>query len=310
MKIEQITLGNKYPINGKLTLPTTGSAPYPAVVLVQGSGSHDMDETIYAIKPFRDLAEGLADLGIASIRYDMSTYTHGKQMVKDLGKHFSVQEEKIDDAIAATDLLRKDERIDSDNIFLVGHSLGACIAPRVDLAGGDYAGLVLMAGSPRRLEEVMIDQQNDFIQNAKGPVKWLVQHLVKGYRKKFAKLYTISDEEAKEISLAGMKLYYLQDLGATTVAEYLHDYQKPLLVMHPKGDLQVSYEKDFKLYQEILKDHPDSTFVSYDGLNHAFMKAHYTDIRKVAKEFKIPQHIEKEVIADIAAWIKEKGNPA
>jgi len=88
---EEIIIGKKYPLNGLLTLPDTGTGPYPALVLVHGSGSHDMDEKIHKIRPFKDLAEGLAKLGVASIRYDKRSFTYGKQMAKELGNSLSVK---------------------------------------------------------------------------------------------------------------------------------------------------------------------------------------------------------------------------
>ncbi len=53
-----------------------GPGPYPAAVMVQGSGPNDRDETIGPNKPFRDIAEGLSSDGIAVLRYDKRTYAH------------------------------------------------------------------------------------------------------------------------------------------------------------------------------------------------------------------------------------------
>ena len=69
MTEEKIILGKntRFPLKGLLTLPE-GSGPFPAVVLVHGSGSSNMDEKVGKLTPFRDLAEGLAARGIACIR--------------------------------------------------------------------------------------------------------------------------------------------------------------------------------------------------------------------------------------------------
>ena len=70
MTMEKIVIGEntEYPLNGMLTLPVHASCPVPAVVFVHGSGASNMDEKVGKLTPFRDLAEGLAKHGIASVR--------------------------------------------------------------------------------------------------------------------------------------------------------------------------------------------------------------------------------------------------
>ncbi len=78
---EKVTVGvDPWTLPGTLTLPKTGTAPYPAVILVHGSGPNDRDETIGANKPFREIAEGLAAQGIAVLRYDKRTRVYGAKM--------------------------------------------------------------------------------------------------------------------------------------------------------------------------------------------------------------------------------------
>ena len=72
----------KYPLNGILTIPES-SEPVPAVVFVHGSGPSNKDEKIGGLTPFKDLAEGLAQFGIASVRYDKRSFAHGLKMVTD-----------------------------------------------------------------------------------------------------------------------------------------------------------------------------------------------------------------------------------
>ena len=130
MEIEKIIIGEntKYPLNGLLTLPENITEPVPAVVFVHGSGSSNMDEKVGQLTPFKDLAEGLANKGIASIRYDKRSFAHGLKMVRDKSTIITVKEETIDDAILATELLKKDSRIDSHNIFIIGHSMGGDVS--------------------------------------------------------------------------------------------------------------------------------------------------------------------------------------
>jgi len=302
---EKITIGSKYPLEGLLTIPGTGAGPYPAVVLVHGSGASDMDEKIHKVRPFKDLAEGLAKHGVASIRYNKRSLTYGKKMVKELGGSLSVKEEVIEDAVFAADFLRQDARIAPGRVFVAGHSLGGCLAPRIDAEGGDFAGLIILAGSPRRLEEIMKEQQDGFLEKSKGLIKWIATKQIKKLTAKFDSLYDLSDEEAKKIPFAGgTSMYYLKEMGERTVAEFLRDFHKPILVMHPEKDVQVSLEKDFEKYKELLGGHPRATFKLYEGLNHAFMPSIYGTITKATAEFKVAQHVDQQVISDIADWVK------
>lgn len=267
-----------------------------------------MDERIYAIRPFKDIAEGLSKLGIASIRYNKRSFTHGKALVKDLGKSLTVKEETIEDAVYAADLLRADARIDSSKIYIAGHSLGGCLAPRIDAEGGDFAGLIILAGSPRKLEEIIIEQGRAQIDALKGPLKWIAKKQIAKIHAKLDDIYSKTDEEAKATSfLGGTSLYYLKDMGSKTVADYLAASTKPILVMHPEKDVQVSLERDFKKYQELLANHPNATFKLYEGLNHAFMPALYGTIDKALKEFKTAQNVDAQMISDMADWVKSNG---
>ena len=94
---EKIIVGEntKYPLNGLLTLPEDIIKPVPAVVFVHGSGASNMDEKVGKITPFKDLAEGLATHGVASIRYDKRSYVHGLKMLKE--KNVTVEIETIED---------------------------------------------------------------------------------------------------------------------------------------------------------------------------------------------------------------------
>lgn len=171
---EKVTIGTKYPLNGLLTIPDARSESYPAVVLVHGLGAHDMNENVGKTYTFRDLAVGLARNGIASIRYDKRTYRYGKELVKNTNFNaFTVKEEVIEDALFATDLLRNDSRINAEKIFIAGHSLGGVLAPRIDAVGGNYSGIIILAGSPRKLEEIIIEQQDSFLLNANFIIKWI-----------------------------------------------------------------------------------------------------------------------------------------
>ena len=101
MVSEKIIVGEhtQYPLNGLLTLPEYAAGPVPAVVLVHGSGSSNMDEKVGKLTPFKDIAEGLAKRGIASIRYDKRSFAHGWKLLRDKSTPITVKEETIEDAL-------------------------------------------------------------------------------------------------------------------------------------------------------------------------------------------------------------------
>lgn len=305
MKTEKIIVGKgtAYPLNGLLTLPDAARGKIPAVVLVHGSGASDMDERIYKLTPFRDLAEGLAARGIASIRYDKRTFVYGRKMRKQC---ITVREETIDDAVKAADLLRADPRIDPDGLFIVGHSMGAMLAPRIDAEGGSFRGMILMAGTPRRLEEIVVRQMKQAGQSKGGFMKAIVSLETKLFAGKFAGLYEMSEEEAKKKKFAGsVTLFYFQEMGRKTAAEYLMENEKPVLIMQGGMDFQVLPSEDFDAFRELLKDRSHVEYRLYEDLNHLFVKGIYNDILKARKEYRTEQHIGSEVIDDIAAFISE-----
>ena len=306
MKQEQIILGQntRYPLKGLLTLPE-GQGPFPAVVLVHGSGSSNMDEKVGKLTPFKDIAQGLAQRGVACIRYDKRSYAHGLKMVLDKKHPITVREETIDDALLAARLLRSDRRIDPERVFLAGHSMGAMLAPRIECEGGDFRGLVLLAGSPRRLEEILVDQTEEILAGMSGFARKIMQKQLVKLQKSFEGLYELTDEQAKQKKMGGgTTLYYFKEMGQPTVADWLAQTHKPMLIVQGEKDVQVKANLDFVRYQKLLGDRENVTFKLYPGLNHAFVTARFDSIAKAKKEFATERHIGAAVLDDIASWIK------
>ena len=311
--------GGEFPLDGLLTLPKEAkdteekdASPIPAlpaVVLVQGSGASDKDSTVYAIKPFKDLAEGLAERGIAAVRYDKRTYTHGEKMAKNPA--LTVREETIEDAILAAQILKDDPRIDPDHIYIVGLSMGAMLAPRIDAEGGDFAGLVLLAGSTRRLEEIMKSQIEEAMDKLNPLFRWMARLQSKRMLAKFDTMYDLSDEEAQKTPIVGKRAnaYYFIEAGRKPASDYLKKLEKPVLVMYGDKDFHGSVEGHFKPYKELLSHNDKASFKLYPGLNHVFMPSVYNDITKARKEYSVKQHVVPEVIDDIADWIKGDKKP-
>ena len=293
MKEEKIIVGegSAYPLNGRLTMPDRQEGPWPAVVFVHGSGSSNMDEKVGKLTPFRDLAHGLAGQGIASLRYDKRSFAHGLKMIREKTP-ITVRQETIEDALLAAGLLRKDPRIDPERIFIIGHSMGGMLAPRIDAEGGNFRGLVIMAGTLRRLEDVMIGQMEEMLSSMKGWVRKLAEGQTRKLTDAFAGMYSLSDEEAMARKMGGgTTLYYFTEMGRHPAEDYLADLHKPMLILQGERDVQVKADQDFAGYRELLGDRPEVTFRLFAGLNHAFVPALTDSIAQAKKEFNRERHI-------------------
>lgn len=297
-----IGAGTKYPLNGLLSIPNEANGLLPGVILVHGSGPGNMDSKAGNTYLFKDLAEGLSEKGIAVLRYDKRTFVYGKEMKDDTG--MSAKEETIEDAILAADFLRNDSRIDPNKIFIIGHSFGGMLAPRIDAEGGNFTGLILLAGSPRKFEEIMLSQNDDLLDSLNWFLKMIARKQIASLSSKFENIYTLTDEEAKSTKVLGnVRAYYFKEMGEHPASNYLYKLDKPVLILQGEKDVQAKVEEDFEGYKKILDDKRNATFKLYPHLNHLFMPSIYGNILKAQKEYNVAQNLDKQVIDDISDWI-------
>lgn len=304
---EKVIIGKatKYPLDGILSLPENLSKKVPAVVLIHGSGSSDKDETIMANKPFRDISEYLASRGIAVLRYDKRTFVYGKQILKEADySKLTVEQETIEDAILATAILKNDTRIDANKVYILGHSMGGMLAPRIDAEGGNFAGIIILAGSPRNLTDIMLSQSEDLIGQLRKLLRIIAVKQTAGIKKKFEAIPDMTVEQAQRTkSLGKTYAWYFKEMNEHPTSGYLSIIKKPVLILQGEKDFQVSVEKDFNLYKQILADKPNVTFKLYTGLNHLFMNSVYGTVKEYKKEYKIPSKVDTNVLSDIVQWI-------
>ncbi|MCL2060263.1 MAG: alpha/beta fold hydrolase [Oscillospiraceae bacterium] len=305
---EKVTIGagTEWELPGLLTLPKGAEGKVPAVVLVQGSGSSDKDETIYDNKPFRDIAEYLSTNGIAAIRYDKRTYAYRQKLMELADPSFSVLEETIEDAILAAQVVKSDPRIDEGRVFILGHSLGGMLAPRIHAMGGDFAGLIIFAGSPRFLFDIMEEQHFAVMEVTEdGPKKSDAMEEFNKINNSIRNALDMSDEEVKAtiIEGAGASAFYFKDLHDNPTQNYIDEITVPILVMHADADLQVSTERDFMAYKALLDGRPNATFKLYEGLNHLFMPARVSNISELMDDYRVKANVDRQALRDIADWI-------
>jgi dienelactone hydrolase len=297
---EAVTVGSgEWALPGTLTLPK-GAGPFAGVVLVHGSGPHDRDETIGPNKPLRDLAWGLASQGIAVLRYEKRTREHAAKMAA-LKDRLTVKEEVVDDAVAAAALLRTRPEIDKHRVFVAGHSLGALMAPQIGLRDGDLAGLVLLAGNSRPLEDVVLDQVT-YILSLRGELGDSQKEELEKIKKQVTRVKDQKlgpDTPAADLPLGVSAAYWLA-LRDYRQLETAQRYRGRMLILQGERDYQVTME-DFAGWKKALGARPDVTFKSYADLNHLFMKG---EGKARPAEYDKAGHVAGQVVDDIARWIK------
>jgi dienelactone hydrolase len=298
---EAVTVGagGDWPLPGTLSLPR-GAGPFPGVVLLHGSGPNDRDETIGANKPLRDLAWGLASRGVAVLRFEKRTRAHAARLAKDK-LPATLKEEVTDDALAAAKLLRAHGRIDPKRVFVLGHSLGACAAPRVGQLDPALRGLVLLAGNSRPLEDLIVEQYTYLFSQGGGPTKEQKAELEQ-VKKQAAAVKGLREGGAPAAGLLlGAPARYWLALRAYDQKAVAARLTMPMLVLQGGRDYQVTME-DFAGWKKALAGRKNVTLKDYPALNHLFITGKG---KSKPAEYALPGHVAAEVVEDVAAWVKK-----
>jgi uncharacterized protein len=292
---ENVTIGTSpWKLPATLSIPT-GKGPCPAVVLVHGSGPNDRDETIGPNKPFKDLAQGLASQGFIIIRYDKRTKVYPTECAALL--NFTPKDEVITDALAAISFLQNNSQVDADNIFLIGHSLGAMMAPEIASQTTALRGAIMMAAPARSFEDLHLAQYT-YLAELDGTIDENEQAQLDAVAASVEKIKTMnitSDEYL--LNLPYSYWLYLSTYNPIDVANNL---TIPLLLLQGKRDYQVTYEDDFNVWQSTFENTSTVTLKTYDTLNHLFISGTGTPTNT---EYLTPGNIDQNVITDIVSWM-------
>ncbi|GAB1454947.1 alpha/beta hydrolase [Spirochaetota bacterium] len=268
---------------GTLRLPE-GQGPFPCLILISGSGPQDRDESIYGIRPFRDIAEALAAKGWASLRYD-------DRGVGESGGVFAgaTSADFVRDALGAYRFTLADPHIDPKRVGLCGHSEGGYIAPAAENALGGVYALVLLAAPGVSGYEILLDQSADILVAmgaspsdiaAAAAVNKSIYDMVltPGALPSDAIRTTLSKagvpENQLDAQIAALSDPWFMAFLKTDPATVVGKVKSPILALNGSKDLQVRADKNLLA----LKDAASKAEVPFqaellEGLNHLFQAA-------------------------------------
>ena len=306
---------------GTLTIPE-GSGPFPAAVLVSGSGPQDRDETLVGHKPFWVIADHLTRRGIAVLRYDdRGTAASGGDFASATTDDFAA------DALAALHALQADTRIDPLRIGIIGHSEGGIVAPIAAAQDHGVAYAVLLAGTGVNGGEVIRSQQVAMAQ-ASGAPDEAVRALDTGLREIVSAVRTADrvtieenlrralvyqnpgmDDATLEQVLAGQVGFFssgwMRRFVEIDPADVLRRMNIPVLAVSGSLDLQVLPEINVEPMRRALESAPtdDVTILVYPELNHLFQEAQTGLMSEYAT---IEETFSPRVLEMMSDWIAQR----
>jgi len=326
---EEVTFTNGgVTLAGTLTIPD-GEPPFPAVVMLTGSGPQNRNEEVFDHRPFLVIADYLSRRGIAVLRYDDRGVG---------GSSGSISQSTIadfaGDALAAVELLRADKRIAPDRVGLLGHSEGALTAPLAASESDDVAFLVLLAAPGVPMPDLLA-LQAERIARAEGENEETVKEMVALNRELTATIASDMDPDSararvRDVILRQNELMPPESRPTGEVLERLiqsnvdnlftpwfqffirydprdalRKVTVPVLVLNGTLDLQVVESQNLPAVQAALAEAGNThvTALAMPDLNHMFQHAKTGAVSEYAT---IDETVAPEVLETIDQWIAER----
>ena len=285
------------PLRATLTLPA-GPGPFPAMVLVSGSGPNDQDESYQSDKPFRDLALGLGMHGIATLRYDKRTHDYPTAIDPET---FTASDEYVPDAVAAVDLLAHRAMIDHRRIFVLGHSQGGTFAPRIAQQAPEVAGVVLLAAATEKPGAGLL-RETRYLATLPAPVgpQYAAQlpHVTAIAAQMDSPALATASPSTRLFGGVG-PAYYL-DLQRYDPVATARSIRQPLLLLQGDRDYEVTVTDDLDVWTKGLAGRAGVTVVQFPTADHLFIDGQGPP---TLEDYDTPGVVDPVVISAIAKWV-------
>lgn len=297
----EVTVGSgDWAVPGVLALPPGDSGPFPVAVLMHGFGPGTRDGDVGPNKVMRETAIGLAQRGVAALRFAKRTTTHSRRF-RDERRHATAGEEWIDDTVAAVTLLRATPNIDPSRIYIVGHSASGGMAPLVaNLTGA--AGAVMVNGSVRDAP-TMIEDQMSYVASLSAEVTPDSQR----QRTEMENgLQLLRDSNAPGDTRAlGHPLWYWRSLSrfdAPGEVQALTARGGEFLVVQGARDY-LTTDADWAALNATFGTQPRVTLRRFSRLNHMMQEG---EGRMTPAEYRWQKPVAREWTDALAAWIASR----
>lgn len=295
------------PVNDSLFLPgrliaPRQSLPVPLLILVHGSGPMDMDESIGPNKVFWDLAQGLASEGIATFRYDKRTKV---SPVWQNSHSLDLDQETVNDVQKALDQVWASDLIDTNSVWVLGHSLGGYAVPRILQMDQRWKGGIILGGNARPVHE-LVAEQVEYLSRLDGKVHWQEHRMLNKVRQidgaaSSGDWKQLDQKLQKAKGIFYWPVAFFQNVAHYDPAKLLLEEHRQVLVLQGGRDYQVD-TSNLRRWEWVASQNTAVRTRYFEDLNHLFIAG---EGKPDPAEYFKPGNISKEVIREIAKVVKE-----
>jgi pimeloyl-ACP methyl ester carboxylesterase len=279
------------------------NGPFPGVLLIAGSGQVDRNENYkkFQINAFREIANYLAEHGIATLRYDKRGAGASEGNYWETGFF-----DNVSDASSALKYLKAQKQIRSEAVFLLGHSEGALIATRLAAEGADVAGVGLLSGTAQSGEDVLKWQAQQVVRGMRGLIKWLIKllhiNVAKAQKKQIDKIKRSSKDWYRTQLIVKINAKWMREFISYNPAEDLPRIRVPVLAITGSKDIQVD-PQDLKRMSEIMQT--DFEYYELPDVSHILRTEEGEPTLSTYKK-QVKRPIDSRILSLTLEWLRQQ----